>query len=626
MLEVEKEIGRVDVRNCGDSGDLCQQMIDFHQLLSRLAVQTKITELYYKRVEKFKELLNLNWNTMLEPMEQMKIRVGLYSFHKISPLVKVAAKIKCTHEDCSDKNVELANKKTLVLHFKNVHKGCPVPDLPDNYQEPVATCLLSDTKSDDQSQKCMKKYPTNQLYRHLDGQHNVKRPGKLFFIRGFESYDGEKTFRAVFLRNSDPDPIGPKVETVASGSGVQNPKPTQRKRKLEFDNSDDEHDNDSSRDDKPLPKLDDELEKLEKAGNNNSPPYEEDILEKETEEMNEEYDRTMYPKNASEVVSAAAAVPVVKEANKASGTVLVQTVVGDQVVSQSNVSITFDPKMVISSNEELVGFTQSTSEGPLLSVTDEIMNEPTNNAPPEVVHHASKVAETSKINLEKAKQSSKPEAEKEKVEAKSRGVRKSLEVTFVGDDSFTESEISDTKEMSMTDKEHGPGDVPEQPDDLEQPDVTKILDVEVDEEVDYSSDEEFEEIQDSDIEDGDNEDFRILKQRNKVARWEKRSMLTEAKDICKVQENEQVINEFRRNLGTKHFSTTNSKKSTVSYQEGHLFKYVDSLLQFETSRDPNYNLMMNVDPSSSHFQVISDPNKWIHSIGGSNGREQYNRR
>ena len=136
----------------------------------------------------------------------------------------------------------------------------------------------------------------------------------------------------------------------------------------------------------------------------------------------------MYPKNASEEVSnipsAAAGVPVVEQASKAPGTVLVQTVVGDQVVSQSNVSIAFDPKMVISSNEELVGFTQSTSEGPLLSVTDEIMNEPTNNAPPELVHRASKDAETSKINLEKAKQSSKPEAEKEKVDDLLKGGRK----------------------------------------------------------------------------------------------------------------------------------------------------------------------------------------------------------
>ena len=139
-------------------------------------------------------------------------------------------------------------------------------------------------------------------------------------------------------------------------------------------------------------------------------------------------------------------------------------------------------------------------------------------------------------------------------------------------------------------------------------------------------DEEFEEIEDSDLEDGDNKDFRILKQRNKVARWEKRAMLTEAIDICKVQENEQVIEEFKQNLGSKHFSTTNKKKSTFSYQDGHLFKYADSLLQFQTARDPNYNLKMNVDPRNSRFQVISDPTKWIHSIGGSSGREQYNRR
>ena len=101
--------------------------------------------------------------------------------------------------------------------------------------------------------------------------------------------------------------------------------------------------------------------------------------------------------------------------------------------------------------------------------------------------------------------------------------------------------------------------------------------------------------------------------------------------LSDIEENAAVIKEFEEFLRNKSFetSTSDSNLSTIRKMTGHLFRYPDSLLQFNSERLNNYNLNCHLNPMASDFREVSDPTtvgEWLSSIAGASGKEAPGRR
>ena len=143
----------------------------------------------------------------------------------------------------------------------------------------------------------------------------------------------------------------------------------------------------------------------------------------------------------------------------------------------------------------------------------------------------------------------------------------------------------------------------------------------VEESFDFDEDVEDDRDSDSDLDENDDPNFARLKVQNRKLRYEKRSILEESRRLCDMKENSDVIDQFKSFVLGRHFKTTNKKSTTLTSAIGNLFTKTDSYLSFETQKNSNFNLAMNLDPHSSSFQPIVDPGPWLLSIGGDSGQE-----
>lgn len=99
--------------------------------------------------------------------------------------------------------------------------------------------------------------------------------------------------------------------------------------------------------------------------------------------------------------------------------------------------------------------------------------------------------------------------------------------------------------------------------------------------------------------------------------------------LCESEPNSKIIKEFELYLRSLKFDKSCSELSTLRKQQGHLFLYQDSLLNFLTGRNPDYNLECHFKPLESVFMEVEDPTSaggWIQSAGGSSGRDNPGRR
>ena len=113
-------------------------------------------------------------------------------------------------------------------------------------------------------------------------------------------------------------------------------------------------------------------------------------------------------------------------------------------------------------------------------------------------------------------------------------------------------------------------------------------------------------------------------------RMERRNGLQLTPKLSELEPNVKIIQEFDMYLKTLKFKldTTSSELSTLRKQQGHLFLYSDSLLNFLSSRIPDYNLECHFKPMDKCVEV-EDPTSaegWIQSVGGPSGKENPGRR
>ena len=132
---------------------------------------------------------------------------------------------------------------------------------------------------------------------------------------------------------------------------------------------------------------------------------------------------------------------------------------------------------------------------------------------------------------------------------------------------------------------------------------------------------------DTDFEEEDSDEFTCSRRKNKSDRYERRKFLKNA--ICPSTEegNKEIIEKFESWLRYKYNITNWDRKTSTYYLSiSHLFKYEDSLLQFELKRDPLFKLEQQVLFDHSHFRELSDPKEWFLSTAGASGKEGGNDR
>ena len=80
-------------------------------------------------------------------------------------------------------------------------------------------------------------------------------------------------------------------------------------------------------------------------------------------------------------------------------------------------------------------------------------------------------------------------------------------------------------------------------------------------------------------------------------------------EIADAEANRSVIQDFENYMIKQKMdnTSTTSKSSTIVKALGHLFEYHDSLLHFETEKDPNFNLQRLLNPLNDDFLEIADP-------------------
>lgn len=232
-------IGVNDIRY-DSSGDmtLIDELENFHrsyemlgeQNASRNRICLKHFETHKKSLQK---TLNLAWNSSLPrrnsssaaanraddiEMKTPEKKENIVVFEKFTPLIEDKSKVKCPYCDL------LFVRRSLENHIQNKHKeeDASNPTPREKFSEPVGRCKLPDKK--DPTMRCDRQFPSFQIKRHLKEFHNHDCPGPKESLRGFKSDDGGATWKPVFLRKADPDPtfdiIIQEVENSEEGEDI----------------------------------------------------------------------------------------------------------------------------------------------------------------------------------------------------------------------------------------------------------------------------------------------------------------------------------------------------------------------------------------------------------------------
>ena len=97
---------------------------------------------------------------------------------------------------------------------------------------------------------------------------------------------------------------------------------------------------------------------------------------------------------------------------------------------------------------------------------------------------------------------------------------------------------------------------------------------------------------DSDYEEDDDEHYTTERMARKGTRHKIQSITQQNTELHKMERNSRIIERFEKYINNKKIDTNQnpSKLSTLVKHKGHLFSYHDSLLSFETNKDPLFNL------------------------------------
>ena len=139
------------------------------------------------------------------------------------------------------------------------------------------------------------------------------------------------------------------------------------------------------------------------------------------------------------------------------------------------------------------------------------------------------------------------------------------------------------------------------------------------------------EDQDSDFDPDDSKDVKDTRLHNKAIRRAKRNNINVSVVLTDLMLNSTIIEDFGRYIESQKSDTCDepSKLSTVLKAKGHLFRYDDSYLSYEYSKDPDFNLKRLVSPRDKDFLELSDPSEaggWFESVSGDSGRKDPGRR
>lgn len=136
---------------------------------------------------------------------------------------------------------------------------------------------------------------------------------------------------------------------------------------------------------------------------------------------------------------------------------------------------------------------------------------------------------------------------------------------------------------------------------------------------------------DSDFDPADSKDDNETRLHNKGIRRVKRNNINISVVLTELRLNATIIEDFGRYMEQKKVETCQepSKLSTVVKAKGHLFRYDDSYLNYEYSKDSNFNLKRLVSPQDKDFLELSDPSEvggWLDTLSGDSGRDDPGRR
>lgn len=136
---------------------------------------------------------------------------------------------------------------------------------------------------------------------------------------------------------------------------------------------------------------------------------------------------------------------------------------------------------------------------------------------------------------------------------------------------------------------------------------------------------------DSDYEPDDSNDGTDTRLHNKAIRRLKRNNINVSVALSELMLNSTIIEDFSKYIEQQKSDTCNepAKLSTVVKAKGHMFRYQDSFLNYEYSKDPEFNLKRLVSPRANDFLELSDPSEvggWFESISGDSGRADPGRR
>ena len=139
------------------------------------------------------------------------------------------------------------------------------------------------------------------------------------------------------------------------------------------------------------------------------------------------------------------------------------------------------------------------------------------------------------------------------------------------------------------------------------------------------------EDQDSDFDPDDSKDVKDTRVHNKAIRRAKRANINVSVLLTDLMLNSTIIEDFGRFIASQKIDACEepSKLSTVSKANGHLFRYDDSYLSYEYSKNPDFNLKRLVSPRDKDFLELSDPSEpggWFESVAGDSGRKDPGRR
>ena len=585
-----------------------------------------------KRICKLEELLEKEWNTNLpkavivpQAVAEKKDEKKGFVFVKIKPL-KDRAKLKCPI--CSTK---ISSIKLLRRHTKRFHPGEAIDE--ENIEgedEPKVQCLLKVG-----GRKCGYEAAKNQMYRHLESRHEVKRPEQTH-LRGFVSHNGDDgDFEVVFLRDEEDDP----VDTTEENEDVDH----NDSLTVENDDNKDVVVNADANVDADIVDADEEtVEEITVTVSTDLPPVDAQILgtnpiankldsldKDETAPHEDDIVGVMLNpgipgpmisgdiQDSQENSSFSGESP--KHPRKSLDFSALPITTNNVGTDDEDNLLDMESQMERMNEEyDSIMFSPLSDEGPSTAFGEKEESPPFYGFSNPVEGAKNLLAGLNFDNLNDSDDLDKSPVQYTLVEKHNTPtpfVRKKIKCAFFRDTKNFDGKIHDKLVKLKKDDE-----VNAQIEDHDQ--IEDNADAEFDDKVEIDNNA----VIDSDSEEFDLQEDIERRKMNKKSRYDKRKELNQDVRLSSLEGNSDVIEDFKAFLRRKYFSTSSSSNkdstpfnNTIAY----LFTYPDSMLAWQTKKDPafllKYNVMFN---DKEAFKRIEDPTAWISSLGGPTGREK----